>query len=465
MSYNADYEYRIPSADELRSQRETASKENLKISIVVPTYETPQDFLTELLQSVTAQSDPHWELILADASTSDTVKKTLGAFVTVEGKAYAGQIFYHKLSANRGIAENTNEGIQTATGDYVGLLDHDDLLTPDAVYHVRKTILQGGVTRDESVGSQPEQSPGAAGTDQAIDRIEPQHLHPGAHQVELVYSDEDKYDGDTNRYYDPNVKSGFDIDALMSNNYVCHFTVIHRERLNQLLLRAEYDGAQDHDLVLRVAGILLDEDVPEADLGKRMVHIPRVLYHWRCHSASTAANPASKLYAYEAGKRAVADFVRQQGWKAEVMETAHVGFFRVNYGTTEGLFRQRPQVGAIGGKVVDRAHNVISGNLDARGNCVLGGLKDDYAGPCNRADIVSGAYALDARSIILRDELVSLYMECVGLPYPKDTDARDEAFCNQLDERIWRQRSLDLSRRIREAGYVLLWDPEVKVSI
>ncbi|MCR5716050.1 MAG: glycosyltransferase [Lachnospiraceae bacterium] len=441
VSYGAGYEYRIPSADELRSQRETASKRDHLISIVVPVYETPEGFLTELLTSVIAQSDPHWELILADAGKSSLVEDTVKAFLLGDGKAYASQIVYRRLSENRGIAENTNAALAFASGDYVGLLDHDDLLTPDAIFRMQEAIGKAG----------------ASG-------MEPQ----------LLYSDEDKYDGDADLYYDPNIKSEFDIDLLMSNNYICHFSVFRSDLIRELKLRSDFDGAQDHDLLLRAAARILERgydaqsglcDTKRGAAGA-ICHVPYVLYHWRCHSASTAANPASKRYAYEAGKRAVEAFIASRGWKANVQETAHVGFFRVVYGTgkdPEEIFAQRPNVAAIGGNVIDRESRIVSGKLTRSGQVVFQGLYRDYAGPCNLADVVSRAEALDARTMILREDLIDLFVSSVGVPYRKDPAERDIAYCNQLDEQIWRQRSLLLCEKLTAAGALLLWDPEVVV--
>ncbi|MBO5283700.1 MAG: glycosyltransferase family 2 protein, partial [Lachnospiraceae bacterium] len=140
----------------------------------------------------------------------------------------------------------------------------------------------------------------------------------------MLYSDEDKCDEEARRFYEPNRKPDFDLDLLLTNNYICHLLVLRADVMRQLGFRREYDGAQDHDLVLRAAGLLWR--IPGA-----ICHIPRVLYHWRCHSASTAANPESKLYAYEAGVRASRDFVNSQGWKATVTMTQHMGFSRTEY--------------------------------------------------------------------------------------------------------------------------------------
>ena len=174
---------------------------------------------------------------------------------------------------------------------------------------------------------------------------------------QLLYSDEDKCDGEAETFYEPHFKEKFNLDLILSNNYICHFMVMKRELMQQLLERGEYNGAQDYDLVLRAAFALSGRE-------EAICHIPKVLYHWRCHSLSTAENPKSKLYAYEAGRRAVQDFVNQKGWKAEVQHTEHLGFYRVEY--PEGVFTVRAEVGAAGGAVV-KGGKIVGGQPLAHG--------------------------------------------------------------------------------------------------
>ena len=173
------------------------------------------------------------------------------------------RIRYVRTAENKGMSENTNEALQYATGDYVGLLDHDDLLTPDALYEMAMTL---------------------------------QNANEQGIEAALVYSDEDKCDTEAKIYYEPHVKLGFNWDLLLSNNYICHFLAMKTELIKKLGFRKEYDGAQDFDLVLRAT--------LEKDEKDEILHVEKILYHWRCHDLSTAANPQSKLYAYEAGKRA-----------------------------------------------------------------------------------------------------------------------------------------------------------------
>ena len=435
--YDSDYSYELPSASILQMQRETASVENLKISILVPAYETPERFLNQLLSSVWEQTYQDWELILADAGETSVVRDTVEQFCKAHEREDTARIKYHKLLKNAGISENTNAALSYATGNYTGLLDHDDFLAPDALYEMVMAIQ---AAREKST--------------------EPLFL----------YSDEDKFDETGGTYFTPNRKYKFNLDLILSNNYICHFLVMKTELLKTLKLRKEYDGAQDYDLVLRAASeamakqkSLCDAGMAPAPLSEQILHIPRVLYHWRCHSASTAANPASKSYAYEAGKSALQAFLMQQDWQAEAEDTMHVGFYRVHY--IPDLLSVRQDVAAVGGSVVNRNGKITSGMIDENGRCPFKDMPVSYAGPANIASIVQDCAALDARTMILRPEMVTLYEEMIGLPYLADLTGRDRKYCNRLDEAIWRQRSMALSEKLQEGGKRLVWDPQIQVMV
>ena len=255
-------------------------------SIAVPAYETDPVYLKELLDSLQEQTYPCWELILADAGTGDSVRKA------AEARADE-RIRYIRLASNDGIAGNTNAAIELAQGAYIGLLDHDDILTRDALYEMAC----------------------------ALEKQEQNGIHPV-----FLYSDEDKCDGEAQNTYEPHRKTDFNLDLLLSNNYICHFLVMDAAVMKRLRLRTGFDGAQDYDLVLRAAGQVLEGTPEEA-----YVHIPKILYHWRCHRNSTASNPASKTYAYEAGRRALEDFGREHGWKVQAEDTRHLGFYRLEF--------------------------------------------------------------------------------------------------------------------------------------
>lgn len=418
--YDADYFYLPPEKEELERQRSVVFRKMPLISIAVPAYETKEEFLEALIDSVAVQSYENWELILADASKSGQVKECVERKKRSLQPEQAEKIKYHALSKNEGISGNSNRAIALAAGEYIGLLDHDDLLTPDALYEMVKAINMC-----------PEQ---------------------GGRPVKFLYSDEDKCDETGHIFYEPNIKSGFNFDFLLSNNYICHFLLLEAELMKSLGFRSAYDGAQDYDLILRAQ---------ECVDGGEIVHVERVLYHWRCHALSTAGNSASKLYAYEAGKRAVQDFLDEKGIRGKVLDTEHVGFYRISY--EPDVLAARADVAAAGGSVLDRNNKITSGILLPDGTCPFEGLYGFFSGPANVAAVSRDAVGLDARTMILRREDIPLFEKIIKVPYVEKIKERDAAYCNRLDERIWRQRSMELCAVFKERGLKLLWDPQIRV--
>ncbi len=400
------YSYASPSEEALETQRQYVWKNKPVFSIVVPLYHTPERYFRELVESVLAQTYSCFELILADASKDEALRSVAESYCD-------SRVRYIKLSGNEGISQNTNQGILAAKGAFVALLDHDDLLTPDALYEMALAVEK----------------------------------YP---EVVLLYTDEDKCDGEGRRFYEPHFKQDYNEDLLLTNNYFCHFTAIRTEVAKKLLLRKDYDGAQDFDLVLRVTALAEKNQV---------VHIPKVLYHWRCHTGSTAANPESKRYAYEAGKRAVEDYIRQKGWMAKVSHLKHLGFYRVDY--EADIFSQRPEVGAVGGRVLDRIGRIQGGMMDAQGNVAFKGLYDGFSGYVNRAALVQQAEALDIRCMKLNPSCVELARKEAGLG----------GYVTEEGKILWKKLpqntsyvdiSLKLCEVLKNAGYILLWDPQEK---
>ena len=256
-SVQPQYRYEPPTQQELALQAERAEQEGYTVSfsIVVPTYRTPEKYLREMIDSVCGQSYKNWELIIVDATEDEEVHNVVETI-----REHESRVRYLHLKENIDIAENTNAGIQQAKKEYIGLLDHDDILEKSALFEMASVIETA--KRD-------------------------------GRQLQMLYSDEDKCDGEGRIYYEPNFKEDFNLDLLLTNNYICHFMVMEAGMMKELLLRGEYNGAQDFDLVLRAADRLFGRE-------DRIAHIPKVLYHWRCHTLSTAENPQSKLYAYDA---------------------------------------------------------------------------------------------------------------------------------------------------------------------
>ncbi len=409
------YKYIAPSGEELDRQKKVKWEAPVTFSILVPLYCTPVDYFKEMIESVLSQTYPYFQLILLDASEDATVLETVAQGYNDE------RICYYKLAENKGIAENTNAGLSYATGEYIALLDHDDLLTADALYEFAITIEDG--------------------KKQGI-------------ELQLLYSDEDKCDGDGVTFYEPHFKLDFNLDLLLTNNYICHFTAIRAEVFRELQLRGEYNGAQDYDLVLRVAGKFMG-------YPKVMVHVSKVLYHWRCHRNSTAANPASKMYAYEAGKRAVEAFVAERGWKVTVEHMKHLGFYRVWYEDGEdAIFKERPEVGALGGSLLSSKKRIVGGLRTADGTVVYEGLRSDFSGYMNRAALVQQAEVLDIRSMRVNPACQELLEQCLQKFGVTMNQYNGSELEQHLQDEEITKLSIYLSKTLKEAGYVLVWDPE-----
>lgn len=401
------YRFLPLSESQLQAQRADWEKETFAVmfSILVPAYRTKPVYLRKLVESLQSQTYPKWELILADATEDDAVEQTLRGFQD-------SRIRYIHLERNGGIAANTNQALPYAVGDYVGLLDHDDFLTPDALYEMAS-------------------------------RIE-------GRNIQLLYSDEDKCDGEALQYFEPNRKEDFNLDLLLSNNYICHFLVLKRELIQKLCLRPEYDGAQDYDLVLRAVALLGARE-------EAIAHIPKVLYHWRCHAGSTAENPQSKLYAYEAGRRALQDFVQGQGWDARAVNTAHMGFYALQY--REDPFESRQDLGAIGGRLVHRG-KICGGRMTEEGDVIYENLPANYSGYLHRAVLAQSAAAVDIRNIRVRPECRELFRQVTGFSYR--TLAGSDIFDASLlpeDSHI-RRLSIEFCKALRREGYRILYLPD-----
>ena len=259
----------------LRRQKHASFAQKPLISIVIPLYCTPLPYLKELIESVRRQSYENWQLCLADGSPDDKAKEFLEKHYGREKR-----IVYQKLEENGGISVNTNAAAELAKGEYLMFCDHDDTLEPDALYEIVKAIND---------------------TD-----------------ADVIYTDEDKVSMDGQHYFDPNFKPDFNLFRLRENNYICHIFVVRKSLTGETgMLRSEFDGAQDFDFILRCC-----------EKAKKITHIPKVLYHWRCHMDSTAADPSSKAYAYEAGRKAIREHYQRMGIDAKVDMTERPGWYR-----------------------------------------------------------------------------------------------------------------------------------------
>lgn len=255
--YTEWYERVRPKDDELDAQRKFIWPESApKFSVVIPVFETPDNYLKELLESLLNQTYSKFEICIADGSRPNKNKEK----VLKEYAQKDARVRYSILGENKGIAGNTNAALDMATGDYVVLCDHDDLVPLEALYECAKTIVENP-------------------------------------DCDCLYTDEDKLDVDGGGIFDPHFKPDFNIDLLRSVNYICHLFLFKRELIASGKVekfKAEFDGAQDYDFIFRIT-----------ESSKKICHVPKILYHWRCHMNSTASNPESKLYAFEAGARAI----------------------------------------------------------------------------------------------------------------------------------------------------------------
>lgn len=279
VDYEQWYENHKALPEELEKQKNEKWKRKPLISIVVPVYNTPQVFLRQMIESVQNQSYSEWELCIGNASPENKEMKKI-----LEEYKKDARIKEVEIPENKGISQNTNRAMEIASGELIGLLDHDDLLAPNALYEIAKAVNE----------------------------------HP---DPEVIYTDEDKVTTDLKEHFQPHLKPDFNLDLLRSNNYICHFFVASRDLIKRVGgFRPEFNGAQDYDLILRCT-----------EQAKQIVHIPKILYHWRVHKASTADNPASKMYAFDAGKRAIEEHLVRCRTKGTVQHTKDLGFYRVKY--------------------------------------------------------------------------------------------------------------------------------------
>lgn len=280
VNYEEWYKNHKPSGEELQKQREKIFSDMPLISILVPVYNTPEGFLKQMIQSVRKQTYGNWELCIANANPSNEQVSDILDIAARKDK----RIRVVHVPENEGIAQNTNAALRIAKGEYVGLLDHDDLLTPDALFEVVKALNEND-------------------------------------RPEVLYSDEDKVSTDLSEHFQPHMKPDFNKDLLRSNNYITHFFVASKSLINRIGgFDGAYNGAQDYDLILRCT-----------EQAEGIVHIPRILYHWRVHKASTADNPSSKKYAFDAGKHAIETHLKRCGEAGEVSHTKDLGFYKVKY--------------------------------------------------------------------------------------------------------------------------------------
>ncbi len=273
------------SSEQRAKEEGTKFSKDITFSILVPLYNTPIKYLNDMIESVQSQTYPKWELCLADGSDDQHAE------VSARVKEYADKdprIVYKKLEENMGISGNTNACVKMSTGNFVSLFDHDDILHPSALYETMKAICD--------------------------------------HDADFVYTDEATFEGnDITKIITIHHKPDYAVDNLRANNYICHFSSFSRELLGKIgdeLFRKEYDGSQDHDMVLRLT-----------EKAQKVFHVRKLLYLWRSHPQSVASDINSKPYAIAAGQKAVHDsIVRTTGRECVVTSSkAFPTIYNINY--------------------------------------------------------------------------------------------------------------------------------------
>ena len=280
----------IRSSKVLRAERKHRFSVNPLFSICVPLYNTPEEYLTDMITSVINQSYTNWELIIADGSTENRVADYCNKFT--ESKS---RIRYIKLAHNKGISENTNEAIKSAIGDYIGFMDHDDILHPSLLFELAKTIE--------------------------------------AEDADFIYTDEAVINETIDDIAYLKLKADFSIYELRAHNYICHFVACKRSLLDSVgYLRKQFDGSQDHDMNLRLI-----------EKAQKVVHIPQILYYWRMHKDSVAYSIDVKGYAVKSAIAAIGEHLERCGVKGDVDSShPHKTIYKVRY-----YILQYPQVTVV----------------------------------------------------------------------------------------------------------------------
>lgn len=415
----------ILTPEEIEKQKNTRYDRDTVISICVPLYNTKKEYLEQMLTSVIEQTYPHWELCLADGSTEEYTY--IEAIVRGIGDR---RIKYKKLPCNKGIVENSNEACAMAKGEYIALLDHDDVLSADALYHVKEEIDKG---------------------------------------ADYIYTDEASF---SNSVKNPDIihfKPDYSIFNLRGNNYICHLSVFRKSLFEKVGgFRHGYDGSQDHDIILRLC-----------ERANNIVHIPRVLYFWRVHPDSVAMDISAKPYCLTTGIRAVESHLERMKIKAEVTNAVeNASVYRVKYSTcirpavindienikgvtNEYIIVVRPEitvnaeaikeicriiqlegVGMAGGMVTEKGR-IKYATLKTQGNKLISEYENMPVvseGYMKRLKYAQSAEALPCRFFGIRRSVLE------GMGY--------------FDESLWEDnKTVDMCHRLRKCGYEIVFSP------
>ena len=313
VEYDYDEWYKLTKTKEEEIERQKKEYKNdfntlPLFSIVIPIYNTKRVFLKKLFYSILNQTYQNFEVLIADATDYTKTNNKPKDYIN---DLNDDRIKIKILNENKTISENTNEALKMAKGDYIILVDHDDELTLDALYECAKVINEN-------------------------------------ENVSFIYSDEDKVDMSDSSYFEPSFKPDFNLDMFLSVNYICHLSCIKKQLVDELINkygkfeRENFNGAQDYDLYLRIINLLIDKNELH-----NIKHIPKVLYHWRCHNESTSKNVNSKTYAFESGKRALLDFYKNTKMKFGQIKNVVDGFSKGTYKAVYEKIQNEPLISII----------------------------------------------------------------------------------------------------------------------
>lgn len=455
--YQKDWQKEALRQEEWERQRQTRFQRMPLISVVVPAYETPEPFLRALVESLQKQSYENWQLCVGDGSVSDDTQRLLEELGGEDDR-----ITFCRLKENGGISANTNAALTLAQGSYVGFMDHDDCLAEDALFQVARVLNENPSCR-------------------------------------VFYTDEDKIDASGEQHFRPHRKPDYNPELLRHYNYICHFVVVEKKLLDQVGgLRSDYDGSQDYDLLLR-----LSERVD------RFYHIDRILYHWRAYEQSTAGSSLSKDYAYEAGRRALDDYMKRNGIAAAVSDQNGRQSYRVQYLPKpcsvpvmdirnrsqwenlaedsqegdyillyDGALVKKPTgkhqrellgftsvgpVGLVGVRLSSHGRLLSAGYTEKKDGTLqpqFAGLPVYFRGPFDRAVIPQNVAALPLACVLIHKSFLPFFaslFDTAAESYGSDTRMK-------RTEQEEHALALNLANQVRRAGYEIVLDAEITLQ-
>lgn len=410
---------------QLKEQSRTTYIKKTLISICVPVYNTDEKHLREMLDSVLDQTYKYWELCIADGSSEgyDYISEIINS---INDK----RIKYKKLKINKGIVSNSNDAVAMAEGEYIALLDHDDVLSPDALYEVRRRIDRG---------------------------------------ADYIYSDEASF---TTNIDNPSIihfKPDFSIFNLRGNNYICHLSVFKKSLFDKVGgFRDGFDGSQDHDLILRIC-----------EIAEKIVHISRVLYYWRIHKNSVAMDISAKPYCLVTGVKAVESHLKRMDIAADVINVSNdSAVYRVDYKkhVMPTVITSIDNIGGVTSEyviVADKRFNINQQTIDELAKyiqlenvgVVCGMVVNNGRIQCGGIQKTDNGleYEYNNTSVLSEGYMKRLKYAHSVFAVPPYIFAIKKSFADAaggFDSELWQnERIIDMCIRIKKAGYEIVFNP------